>query len=362
MDSGAIAPLQALDAATAAWAQAIASASEAPAVVEGSPLLAHEGLTERMLGSEAPAGPGEPEAAPGARTDLGGKTATVQTFARVQAPAAEAAPRDEKALPAARNALSEFALPAAQLVPSTLAGLQVEPAHGWPLHRQAADAPSNSEAAPQPRAPSIDDDATGHNDEAEAHEETEPPATPDVALADPADEGCETLVRALQAALAAAIRPSALCAAAEQWQRGRCVVLACPQGDDVAGAASAFVLWPCRAARHGPVPLALRGQRVDARLHWREPPRGARWCHARLMKEHHPRHGRQLVAIDDAGVPVGCEVQLGPVVMEHRRPCEVAVRIDAVRRFWTALGAQWSVHVVVCSLPLAGRAAEETPC
>jgi len=355
MDTGGVAPLNPLDAVATAWAQAVASASEAPAVAEGSPLLAHEGLAERMLGSEAPAGPGEPEAAPGARIDLGGKTATVQTFARVQAPVAEAAPRDDKALPAARNALSEFALPAAQLAPATLAGLQVEPAHGWPLHRHTADAPSKTEVASEPLRLLNDDDAHGHDDE--PHEETEPAATTEVTLDAEAGEGCETLIRALKAALAAAVRPSALGAAAEQWQRGRCVVLACPQGDDPVGPAWAFVLWP-RGAR----PLALRGLRVDARLHWRESPCGVRWCHARLMKEHHPRHGRQLVAIDDAGVPVGCEVQLGPVVMEHRHPCDVAVRIDAVRRFWTALGAQWSVHVVVCSLPLAGHATKERPC
>jgi hypothetical protein len=32
----------------------------------------------------------------------------------------------------------------------------------------------------------------------------------------------------------------------------------------------------------------------------------------------------------------------------------VCLRIQSVRRFWSALGSQWSVHVVVCSTPLAG--------
>jgi hypothetical protein len=40
------------------------------------------------------------------------------------------------------------------------------------------------------------------------------------------------------------------------------------------------------------------------------------------------------------------------VLARSLRWCEVCVRIPAAQRFWTALGAQWSVHVVVSSLPL----------
>jgi len=70
---------------------------------------------------------------------------------------------------------------------------------------------------------------------------------------DAAESGpwCETLSHALRGALAARIVPQALLAAAEQWKRGRCVVLACPQADDPAGPAWAFVLWPLAQAEQG---------------------------------------------------------------------------------------------------------------
>ena len=78
----------------------------------------------------------------------------------------------------------------------------------------------------------------------------------------------------------------------------------------------------------------------------------------RVVKEHHPRSGRQLVALDESGAtneggrPVPCEVQLGPVLARSLRWCEVRVWIQAAQRFWNALGTQWSVHVVVSALPL----------
>jgi hypothetical protein len=85
------------------------------------------------------------------------------------------------------------------------------------------------------------------------------------------------------------------------------------------------------------------------------------------VKEHHPRRGRQLVAIGAEGpsAPVPCEVQLGPVLARSLRWCEVCVHISAAKRFWAALGAQWSAQVVVCSGPLAGTstsAQEESAC
>jgi hypothetical protein len=158
------------------------------------------------------------------------------------------------------------------------------------------------------------------------------------------------------------VTPQALIAAAEQWQRGRCVVLACPQGLDPAGPAWAFVLWP-RTRTPSPTvqrvapALALYGLRVDARLQWSSPPHAGQWCHVRVVKEHHPRTGRQLVAVDGSNAskpdaPLPCEVQLGPVLARSLRRCEVCVRIPAAQRFWAALGAQWSAHVVVSSLPL----------
>ena len=150
--------------------------------------------------------------------------------------------------------------------------------------------------------------------------------------------------------------PGGIAAALEAARRGLNVVLACPQGQDPAGPAWAFVLWPRRAPFPG-APLALFGVQVDARLHWSRLPPLQDWCHARVMKEQHPRQGRQLVALDAQGTAtVPCEVQLGPVPLRTPRWRDVCVRVDAVRPFWSALGQQWSVTVVVGARPLAGVA------
>jgi hypothetical protein len=143
-------------------------------------------------------------------------------------------------------------------------------------------------------------------------------------------------------------------------------VLACPQGPDAAGPAWAFVLWPRRQPARGadgfPPPLALFGLRVEARLQWSALPSGAKWCQVRVIKEHHPRTGRQLIpAAADASGRVPCEVQLGPVLARPLRCCDVCVRINAARRVWTALGAQWSMHVVVCSHALIDSSTVENP-
>lgn len=313
---------------------------------------------------DAPPADGEAmPASPTAPGSEGPEAAGVQTLVRPPV-VADAAPRvADAALPAASASLGDFALPASQLVPAALIGLQVEPAWGWPLPGHAPGRlwkPGTSPPAGDPPSHAHEDDAP-----AEAADEPEPPAREDTASAGDAeqvlDEGeggdwCESLTRALGAALAARIPPRALLVAAEQWKRGRCVVLACPQGADPAGPAWAFVLWPRRqapAGRAAAPALSLVGLRVEARLQWALPPVGAHWCHVRVVKEHHPRRGRQLVA-PDSGAPVPCEVQLGPVLARSLHWCEVCLRIHAVRRFWSALGAQWSVHVVVCSMPLAG--------
>jgi hypothetical protein len=310
--------------------------------------------------------PAEADAVSMAPGNDGPEAAGVQTLARPAVTAADAPRHAESALPAAASSLGEFALPASQLVPTTLIGLQVEPAWGWPMPGHAAGPVWKQEAAAPAREepPSSDGDAAADDaPEEEAAEEKTPAQEHCELVLDDAGDGdwCEALTRALRAALAARIPAQALLVAAEQWRRGRCVVLACPQGADPAGPAWAFVLWPRPGStpRGGaPAALALVGLRVEARLQWAMAPVGAHWCHVRVVKEHHPRRGRQLVAPDSAAT-VPCEVQLGPVLARSLHWCEVCLRINAVRRFWAALGAQWSVHVVVCSTPLAG--ARELP-
>ncbi|WP_280156083.1 hypothetical protein [Piscinibacter sp. XHJ-5] len=296
--------------------------------------------------------PADAQALPAAPGNDGPELAGMQTLARPPVSADAATRSHDGAVPAAAAGLGDFALPESQLVPAALVGLQVEPAWGWPLPGRADARTSIPQAPTCERQPSDDDAApdTQEHAEEQAQDDAPPAAEPCELVLEDAGEGgwCEALTRALRVALAARIPAQALVVAAEQWRRGRCVVLACPQGADPAGPAWAFVLWPRPGAA-----LSLVGLRVEARLQWALPPVGAHWCHVRVVKEHHPRRGRQLIAPDStASVP--CEVQLGPVLARSLHWCEVCLRIDAVRRFWAALGAQWSVHVVVCATPLAG--------
>ncbi len=312
------------------------------------------------------AAPGTGTSAPapvaGSRADSGHEAATLQTFARPHAPVLDPLRPTDSALPAAAHAGSEFAMPTDQLVPAALIGLQVEPGWAWPLPRPRIDAPA-AEASHPPAAAAAEtaidhegeppaQDRAG-DDEAPSHDD--PPAIGELGLDDPRHaDWCEPLTHALREALRHRPPPQALLDAADQWRRGRCVVLACPQGADPAGPAWAFVLWPrTRAAAISR--LALCGLRVDARLHWASLPPAAAWRQVRVVKDHQPRFGRQLITLDDGAAGNGsvpCEIQLGPVLARSLRRCEVCLRIDAARRFWKALGAQWSARVLVCARPL----------
>jgi hypothetical protein len=320
---------------------------------------------------------------PDARLDRGPESALVQASARPDTalPGATRAP-DARHLAAPARAGSEFTLPADQLLNAAVIGLQVEPAFAWQLQRRGAD-PQPQEiplprhdghaVPPVAREPAQESRRSGrhagqdadHGADHDADDEAaDPPAQSDApavpslepALAGTANDWPPAVSRALRLALGARPAPLALLAAAEQWRLARCVVLACPQGHDPAGPAWAFVLWPRRAPLPG-APLALFGVQVEARLHWSQLPPMQDWCHARVMKEQHPRQGRQLVALDAQGTAtVACEVQLGPVPLRTPRWRHVCVRVDAVRPFWSALGQQWSVTVVVGARPLAGVA------
>jgi hypothetical protein len=303
---------------------------------------------------------------PGVRVDHGVEAAGMQTVARTPQQPDEPRPVDQTHADTPLAAV-EFALPADLTVPVALVGLQVEAAAGWPLPPHTFDPLSRTSQRPVDEddarrqaetadEPEIDEDTDDDTEHVEAEEVADETPVPD-------EPWCEALSLALRRALAARVTPQALLAAAEQWQRSRCVVLACPQGIDPSGPAWAFVLWPrlrhaaasTGAQRIAPA-LSLYGLRVDARLQWSSPPRPGQWCYVRVVKEHHPRTGRQLVAVDGStdskSDALPCEVQLGPVLARTLRRCDVCVRIPAAQRFWNALGAQWSVHVVVCALPL----------
>jgi hypothetical protein len=340
-----------------------ASAAAAPVHAEATVTLVQGGFVERILGDTHAAVAAAPAQVHSEHIDKGVETANLQMFARPHAPNPEPPRPSDAALPSDKHAHSEFAVPSALLIPTALLGLQVEHAATWPMSARGFD----PDPAPLHEARIHDRHAPPAPFEEEPPEQQEEEATTDPVADEKSDTPCgvvftdeddgawcEALTHALRRALAAKVPPHALLLAAEQWQRGRCVVLACPQGADPAGVAWAFVLWPrkqpVRRADGAPAALALFGLRIEARLQWSALPTGARWCQVRVIKQHHPRTGRQLLpsAADPSG-RVACEVQLGPVLARPLRCCDVCVRINAVRRFWTALGTQWSMHVVVCS-------------
>jgi len=227
------------------------------------------------------------------------------------------------------------------------------------------------------------------------------------------------LARALQQALsrggtgAAAVR-----AVLAEWQRGRRVVIVCPlvgsiaPGDPVDGRAfivqrsvsgdvdAVDVLHQAPLARAGqgaawqhaprvdgmpqtlpPDPrgttgddladqlATLQGASFPARLRWARMPAAHDWWHVRTVKHHGAQGGRQLDTVAPVAAPAGMtdaradhadgvstEIQLGPVRRLVPRWRDVGVRVDAARRFWEALGPQWSVHLfVTAELLLAGE-------
>lgn len=369
--------------------------------------LARGGFAERILGETPATAASAPADLPGERADKNVETSTLQTHARPVAwpERPQTALHADAAVPVPAKGKDDFALPSALLVPAMLAGLQVEAAAGWPLTRRGFDAQPVAPLATAQSTDQIDvlarrqhdDDATDDGEEeatdgaddvpAQAEEPRSGHACPHVFEADGDDDWCEALTIVLREALASKIPPHALLLAAEQWQRGRCVVLACPQGFDAAGPAWAFVLWPnplvpargraaspsqpARSQSAQARQLTLLGLRVDARLQWSVLPRGPKWCHVRVIKEHHPQRGRQLIPNTPGSTgAVPCEVQLGPVLARPLRCCEVCVRVHAAQRFWSALGQQWSMHVVVSSTPLLPtasgasmeRSTEDSPC
>lgn len=294
---------------------------------------------------------------PDARPDKGAETALVQNFARPVPAVHETLAPSETALAEPAVSSGDFVLPADQLINAAVIGLAIEPSYGWPSQRRTepANVPSRPEAsAPEHELPSGGEDAPAEEEEAAAPEPEHASVAPRSGVlpdAEPDDDWSAALTRTLRDALYGKNAPRALLAAAEQWKLGRCVLLACPQGVDPS-TGWAFVLWPRPGSRPG-LPLALYGIRVEARVFWSRLPPAVDWCHARVMKEQHPRQGRQLVALDAKGTAaVDCEVQLGPVPLRTPRWREACVRIDSVRRLWGALGEQWSVTIVVASRPL----------
>lgn len=336
-----------------------AGAGSATPHADQASALVHGGFVERVLGEMQSTLAALPAQGTGERADKTVETNTAQTFARPQVPQSELPRHIDANRTQAVHGHADFALPAAQLVPAALIGLQVDHPTLWPMTRGFDPdlAPAHQTRVGERDARDdewnfYDEDDTSFDD-APPQDEDKPgdTAVADVVVDAPEEAWCAALGRALRVALAARVLPQALVVADEQWRRGRCVVLACPQGTDPAAAAWAFVLWPRRSPHNHT--LSFHGARIEARLAWSRRPGAGTWLHARVMKQHHPRTGRQLVpASAETTTRVPCEVQLGPVLARTLKPCDVCLKVGAVRRLWNALGSQWSVHVVVSASPL----------
>ena len=380
MEVGPITPAQAAEKALAAWAAAVeAIHADTPAAPEAAPVLPAgvPGAAQVREGLHAETSvPVSEPTLPGIDSDHGHEGTTLQSLWRVPTHPGESTRVPQTAIPDVPAAQGDFALPDALLAPATLTGLRAEPAMAWTLPTPSTPwtpTPEPPERRRQPREQPErrqppPEQGDGDTETIPPRSERQPDTAQTVIDADDADEWREALSLGLRAQLAQLIVPPALLAANEQWQRGRCVVLAFPQGCDPAGAAWAHVLWPHPDMRASGK-LALHGLRVGARLQWLALPPVILWGHARLIREHHPRHGRQMVMADVGSLAPGaalpCAVQLGPVLESTPRRCEVRVHVPAAQRFWAALGRQWSVHAVVCARPLLAttpRFTEATTC
>jgi hypothetical protein len=377
MDIGAATPAAVLDRLAAAWTEAVQADAAGGAGAQGA-APAGQGLSsprtpaETLRGPDATADAAPPSTAtPPDAADAGPKTGSAQTLGWSLAQPAVPWRTADTVLPGTIQAGSESALPAEQLVQVALTALRVDGAAAWALLNRAPGGPWMSPPATprtvtaheRNRSPRDDDppqdDDSGSGGKPSRDDLRDGPVGDPVLDDAAARDWLPPLMAALRRALSGRPPPPALLAAAGQWHRGRCIVLACPQGAEPGAPAWAFVLWPGRA-RPGTRASGLRGLRVPARLQWTLPPRPRAWWHGRAIKEHHPRRGRQLVALDPGTGAVPCEVQLGPVRAQAARPCQVALRIDAVRRFWAALGTQWSVLVLVSSRALLDADATTT--
>lgn len=197
------------------------------------------------------------------------------------------------------------------------------------------------------------DEEPKEQEDSQDEQESGPPTITQAESTAEASWGTPLLAALRQAAQRPAAR-SALRAAAEAWERGRSVLLACPVREDEAQAAWLFVLRPARNSR----PMRLCGERFAARLRWSRPGAEGRWWCVRVAKSYSLRRGGQLLTQEqDSAGRVSCELQLGPFPPLLPRWNEVLVRVDRVQRLWQALGTQWSLPLLVCDQALLGAKA-----
>jgi hypothetical protein len=195
-----------------AMAAANAAATTEPVHADATVTLVQGGFVERILGEVHTTVAAAPAQVHIEHVDKSAETANMQTFARPHAPNPEPLRPSDTALPSAKHAHSEFSVPSALLVPTTLIGLQVEYATTWPMTARGFD----QDLTPLHEARVGDRHGAPLPVEEEPLEEDEEEAAPEQAAEETRDQSgavvftdedtgawCEALTQALRSALAA---------------------------------------------------------------------------------------------------------------------------------------------------------------
>ncbi len=133
----------------------------------------------------------------------------------------------------------------------------------------------------------------------------------------------------------------------QQLQGSRRIVVVFPFSDpgELHCAARACLLWRDAAGKGQVAGLA-------ARLGWAKPPRDMGWVMVRGYKDR-AAHGRWRLRVKaTVPGPRGAAVQVGRSPMLPGMWTEVRLHIPDATRFWAILGAQFSLQMVISTVPL----------
>jgi len=180
-------------------------------------------------------------------------------------------------------------------------------------------------------------------------EEAADEAEPGLAPASPARSGAAAPAEDLQGRLLRALRDAPACAAiadALQALAGRPLLLAAPLAPPH-GLRCEAEAWLLRPAARGPQPGAQRwaGQMLFARV-----PRGPQCWGWRTQRDHHPTGTQWLPREASAAALWFGPLAAGAAYSGWR---DVLLSLPPAPRLQQALAAHYSLHVLVCSTPLA---------
>jgi hypothetical protein len=135
--------------------------------------------------------------------------------------------------------------------------------------------------------------------------------------------------------------------ALEELRRRRRVVLATPAGLNTGLRCPAHVdvLWPS--------PDGGRAVRFAGELLWSQVKSDTTWLEAHLVKSQGAGSVRRLVSVAEQVNSRRVAVCLGAQAMPMTSWSQACLRVREGNRLWRALGPQWSLRLVIASLPLA---------